>query len=41
MPPGSLDLIDLGKAHVDIEDVGALLLLADALGYHVVEVAVA
>ena len=36
-----LDLVDLGKAHVDIEDVGALLLLADALGYHVVEVAVA
>ena len=36
-----LDLIDLGQAHVDIEDIGALLLLADALGHHVVEVAVA
>ena len=36
-----LDLVDLGKAHVDIEDIGALLLLADALTHDVIQVAVA
>ena len=36
-----LDLVDLGQAHVDVQDVGALFLLADALAYDVVQVAVA
>ena len=36
-----LDLVDLGQAHVDVQDVGTLLLLADALAYDVVQVAVA
>ena len=36
-----LDLVDLGQAHVDVQDVGALLLLADALAHDVVQVAVA
>ena len=36
-----LDLVDLGQAHVDIQDVGALLLLADALAHDVIQVAVA
>ena len=36
-----LDLVDLGQAHVDVQDVGALLLLADALTHDVVQVAVA
>ena len=35
------DLVDLGQAHVDVQDVGALLLLADALAHDVVQVAVA
>ena len=37
----NLDLVDLGQAHVDVQDVGALLLLADALAHHVVQIAVA
>ena len=37
----NLDLVDLGQAHVDVQDVGALLLLADALAHDVVQVAVA
>ena len=36
-----LDLVDLGQAHVDVQDVGALLLLADALAHDVIQVAVA
>ena len=36
-----LDLVDLGQAHVDVQDIGTLLLLADALAYDVVKVAVA
>ena len=36
-----LDLVDLGQAHVDVQDVGALFLLADALAHDVVQVAVA
>ena len=36
-----LDLVDLGQAHVDVQDIGALFLLADALAYDVVQVAVA
>lgn len=36
-----LDLVDLGQAHVDVQDVGALLLLADALAHDVVKVTVA
>ena len=36
-----LDLVDLGQADVDVQDVGALLLLADALAHDVVQVAVA
>ena len=36
-----LDLVDLGQAHVDIQDVGALLLLADALAHDVIQVAIA
>ena len=36
-----LDLVDLGQAHVDVQDIGALLLLADALAHHVVQIAVA
>ena len=36
-----LDLVDLGQAHVDVQDVGALFLLADALAYDVIQVAVA
>mgnify|MGYP000217121217 CR=1 FL=1 len=35
-----LDLVDLGQAHVNVQDVGALFLLADALAHHVVQVAV-
>ena len=35
------DLVDLGQAHVDVQDVGALLLLADALAHDVVQIAVA
>ena len=35
-----LDLVDLGQAHVDVQDVGALLLLADALAHDIVQVAV-
>ena len=30
------DLVDLGQAHVDVQDVGALFLLADALAHDVV-----
>ena len=37
----NLDLVDLGQAHVDVQDVGALFLLADALAHDVVQVAVA
>ena len=37
----NLDLVDLGQTHVDVQDVGALLLLADALAHHVVQIAVA
>ena len=36
-----LDLVDLGQAHVDVQDIGTLLLLADALAYDVVKVTVA
>ena len=36
-----LDLVDLGQAHVHVQDIGTLLLLADALAYDVVQVAVA
>ena len=36
-----LDLVDLGQAYVDVEDIGSLLLLANALGHYVIEVAVA
>ena len=36
-----LDLVDLGQAHVDVQNVGALFLLADALAHNVVQVAVA
>ena len=36
-----LDLVDLGQAHIDVQDVGALFLLADALAHDVVQVAVA
>ena len=36
-----LDLVDLGQAHVDVQDVGALLLLADALAHHVIQVVIA
>ena len=36
-----LDLVDLGQAHVDVQDIGALFLLADALAHDVVQVAVA
>ena len=36
-----LDLVDLGQADVDVQDIGTLLLLADALAYDVVQVAVA
>ena len=36
-----LDLVDLGQAHVDVQDVGALFLLANALAHDVVQVAVA
>ena len=35
-----LDLVDLGQAHVDVQDVGALFLLADALAHDVIQVAV-
>ena len=35
-----LDLVDLGQAHVDVQDIGALFLLADALAHDVVQVAV-
>ncbi len=31
-----LDLVDLGQAYVDVQDVGALFLLADALAHDVV-----
>ena len=31
-----LDLVDLGQAHVDVQDIGALFLLADALAHDVV-----
>ena len=37
----NLDLVDLGQAHVNVQDVGALFLLADALAHDVVQVAVA
>ncbi len=33
------DLVDIGQAHIDIEDVGTLLLLGDALAHDVIEVA--
>ena len=36
-----LNLVDLGQPHVDVQDVGALLLLSDALAHDVVQVAVA
>ena len=36
-----LDLVNFGQAHVDIQDVGALLLLADALAHDVIQVAIA
>ena len=36
-----LDLVDLGQAHVNVQDVGALFLLADTLAHDVVQVAVA
>ena len=36
-----LDLVDLGQAHVNVQDVGALFLLANALAHDVVQVAVA
>ena len=36
-----LNLVDLGQPHVDVQDVGALFLLADALAHDVVQVAVA
>ena len=36
-----LDLVDLGQAHVDVQDISALFLLTDALAHDVVQVAVA
>ena len=36
-----LDLVDLGQADVDVQDIGALFLLADALAHDVVQIAVA
>ena len=37
----NLNLVDLGQAHVNVQDIGALFLLADALTYDVVQIAVA